>query len=72
MSNKAIALLKVLLHGDIHLDEITKYVDLDINSIERNINVTNDINISSYLMQESIFQEGRIDEYGKHVEYVFQ
>ncbi|WP_330111365.1 hypothetical protein VSU16_07055 [Cetobacterium somerae] len=42
MSNKAIALLKVLLHGDIHLDEITKYVDLDINSIERNINVLNE------------------------------
>ena len=45
--------------------------DLDY-LIERNINVTNDINISSYLMQESILQEGRIDEYGKHVEYVFQ
>ncbi|MGL4510632.1 hypothetical protein [Cetobacterium sp.] len=42
MSNKAIALLKVLLHGDIHLDEITKYVDLDINSIERNINILNE------------------------------
>ena len=42
MSNKAIALLKVLLHGDIQLDEITKYVDLDINSIERNINVLNE------------------------------
>lgn len=42
MSNKAIALLKVLLHGDIHLDEITKYVNLDINSIERNINVLNE------------------------------
>ncbi|MGL5279754.1 MAG: hypothetical protein ACRC8M_11875 [Cetobacterium sp.] len=42
MSNKAIALLKVLLHGDIHLDEITKYIDLDINSIERNINVLNE------------------------------
>ena len=42
MSNKAIALLKVLLHGDIQLDEITKYVDLDITSIERNINVLNE------------------------------
>lgn len=42
MSNKAIALLKVLLHGDIQIDEITKYVDLDINSIERNVNVLNE------------------------------
>lgn len=49
MSNKAIALLKVLLHGDIHLDEITKYVDLDINSIERNINVLNE-----YLREKGI------------------
>ncbi|MHA4989700.1 BglG family transcription antiterminator [Cetobacterium somerae] len=49
MSNKAIALLKVLLHGDIHLDEITKYVDLDINSIERNISVLNE-----YLCEKGI------------------
>lgn len=49
MSNKAIALLKVLLHGNIHLDEITKYVDLDINSIERNINVLNE-----YLLEKGI------------------
>lgn len=49
MSNKAIALLKVLLHGDIHLDEITKYVDLDANSIERNINILNE-----YLREKGI------------------
>lgn len=49
MSNKAIALLKVLLHGDIHLEEITKYVDLDINSIERNISILNE-----YLREKGI------------------
>lgn len=49
MSNKAIALLKVLLHGDIHLEEITKYVDLDINSIERNISILNE-----YLCEKGI------------------
>jgi|GEM_PF-5107715 len=49
MSNRAVDLLKVLLHGDIHLDEITKYVDLDINSIERNISVLNE-----YLREKGI------------------
>ncbi|WP_432204610.1 hypothetical protein ACQ9ZF_07110 [Cetobacterium somerae] len=42
MSNKAITLLKVLLHGDINIDEIFKYVNLDINSIERNVGVLNE------------------------------
>ncbi|MGL5000657.1 MAG: hypothetical protein ACRC6J_02915, partial [Cetobacterium sp.] len=41
MSNTAIKLLKILLHGDIHIDEIVKYIELDVNSIERNISVLN-------------------------------
>ncbi len=42
MSTAAITLLKILLHGDMHVDEIRKYINLDINSIERNINTLNE------------------------------
>ncbi|MGL5356118.1 MAG: hypothetical protein ACRC0F_00340 [Cetobacterium sp.] len=39
MSNTTIILLKILLHGEIHIDEIVKYIKLDVNSIERNISI---------------------------------
>lgn len=42
MSGKAITLLKVLLHGSISVEEITKYIDIDLTSIERNILILNE------------------------------
>ncbi|MGL4868583.1 MAG: hypothetical protein ACRC4S_08080, partial [Cetobacterium sp.] len=41
MSTSAITLLKVLLHGDMHIDELGKYMKLDANSIERNVTILN-------------------------------
>lgn len=40
--------------------------------IEENINVTNDIELYTYLINESTFQEEREGEYKKDVKYVFQ
>ncbi|MGL5089316.1 MAG: hypothetical protein ACRC6Z_07730 [Cetobacterium sp.] len=42
MSTTVITLLKILLHGDTHIDEIIKYTNLDVNSIERKILILND------------------------------
>ncbi|MGL4998659.1 hypothetical protein [Cetobacterium sp.] len=42
MSTTVITLLKILLHGDAHIDEIVKYTNLDVNSIERKILILND------------------------------
>lgn len=42
MSNNAITLLKVLLHGDIYIDEIEKYTNLDNATVDRNIQVLNE------------------------------
>lgn len=51
MSNTMITLLKIVLHGDIHIDEIAKYIDLDVNSIDRNIHILN-----GYLKEKGIGQ----------------
>ncbi|MBC2850854.1 hypothetical protein H5J22_05315 [Cetobacterium sp. 8H] len=51
MSNTMITLLKIVLHGDIHIDEIAKYIDLDVNSIDRNIHILN-----GYLKEKNIGQ----------------
>ncbi|MGL5701666.1 MAG: hypothetical protein ACRCW5_00635, partial [Cetobacterium sp.] len=42
MSTAAITLLKILLHGDMHVDEIGKYINLDTNAIERNMQTLNE------------------------------
>ncbi|MGL4641701.1 MAG: hypothetical protein ACRCVB_01320 [Cetobacterium sp.] len=42
MSTTAITLLKILLHGDMHIDEIGKYINLDTNTIERNMQTLNE------------------------------
>lgn len=49
MSHTLITLLKIVLHGDIHLNEIAKYIDLDVNSIDRNIQILN-----GYLKEKGI------------------
>lgn len=51
MSNTIITLLKIVLHGDIHIDEIAKYINLDSNSIDRNIHLLND-----YLKEKGLKQ----------------
>nr|WP_307775096.1 hypothetical protein [uncultured Cetobacterium sp.] len=42
MSNTIITLLKIILQGDIRVDEISKYIQLDQNSIDRNIHILNE------------------------------
>lgn len=51
MSNTIITLLKIVLQGDIHIDEIAKYINLDSNSIDRNIHLLND-----YLKEKGLKQ----------------
>lgn len=41
MKNTAITLIKILLCGKIYVDEISKYVNLDINSIEKYLQLLN-------------------------------
>lgn len=41
MTNSIIMLLKVLIHGEIRAEEITKYIKLDSNAIERNVQTLN-------------------------------
>lgn len=41
MSNSLIMLLKVLVHEEIRVEEISKYINLDPNTIERNIQTLN-------------------------------
>lgn len=56
MSNNAITLLKVLLHGDIYIDEIEKYTNLDNATVDRNIQVLNE-----YLKDKGINPIKKID-----------
>ncbi|MGL4977639.1 MAG: hypothetical protein ACRC5G_06445 [Cetobacterium sp.] len=42
MTNTAKILLKILLHGDLHEDDLEKYFSLDSASIKRNLQILND------------------------------
>ncbi|MGL5050477.1 MAG: helix-turn-helix domain-containing protein, partial [Fusobacteriaceae bacterium] len=49
MTNTAKILLKILLHGDLHEDDLEKYFDLDSNSVKKNLKILNDILITEKL-----------------------
>ncbi|MGL5965460.1 MAG: hypothetical protein ACRCZ2_13850 [Fusobacteriaceae bacterium] len=49
MTNTAKTLLKMLLHGDLHEDDLDKYLNLDSVSIKRNLKLLNDTLISKKL-----------------------
>ena len=51
MSNTIITLLKIVLQGDIHIEEIAKYINLDLNSIDRHIHLLNE-----YLKEKGLRQ----------------
>lgn len=54
MSNTIGTLLKILVHGEIHIEEIAKYIKLDLNSIDRNIH-----NLNDYLKEKGMNQVKR-------------
>lgn len=49
MSNTLITILRILLHGEIKVEELGKYISLDYNSIDRNIKLLNE-----YLLEKNI------------------
>ncbi|MGL5638951.1 MAG: hypothetical protein ACRCW7_06365, partial [Cetobacterium sp.] len=49
MTNTAKILLKILLNGDLHQNDLERYFDLDLNSIKKNLKILNNYLISHKL-----------------------